>query len=113
MTLSIRPTALPTLAPSGCGEPGWSHARALALSLVVFVAAMAPFVLLGSVTDPSAAHRLDTRLDHAIPFLPWTVWIYSLVYTSVFLPVFVVRCPRLFRRVIVAFVLTMAGSLVI
>ncbi|MEZ4267589.1 MAG: phosphatase PAP2 family protein [Myxococcota bacterium] len=110
MTTVTRPAAPHTLAPS---EPAWSHSRALALSLAVSVAAMAPFFLLGLATDPAIARRLDTPLDHAIPFLPWTVWIYSLVYTSVFLPVFVVRCPRLFRRVIAAYVLTMAGSLVV
>lgn len=108
MTLAIRPTATRALDSS---ELGWSHARAIALSIAVSVAAMAPFFLLGAATDPSAARRLDTALDHAVPFLPWTVWLYSLIYTSVFLPVFVVRCPRLFRRVLLAYALTMAVSL--
>lgn len=112
--MGVTTTARPSTArPLDTSEPTWSHWRAALLSAAVSVAAMTPFYLVGSTTDLAIAHRLDTALDHAIPFVPWTVWIYSLVYTSVFLPVFVIRCPHLFRRVILAFGLTMAASLAV
>ena len=45
------------------------------------------------------AHVVAIPLDARIPFLPWTVFVYASVYTSAFLPAFVVRDDALFRRV--------------
>ena len=47
-------------------------------------------------TGPGASLR--TSLDDAIPFVPAFMWAYFIVYTSLFVPVFTVRCRRLFRR---------------
>jgi membrane-associated phospholipid phosphatase len=64
--------------------------------------------------DPvtGGAVTLATPIDHAIPFLPWTCYIYSFVYTSALYPLFVIRCPRLFRRAVIANVLVITVGLV-
>ncbi len=55
-------------------------------------------------------HTLRTPIDDAIPLVPWTVYLYSCVYTAAFFPVFVVRSARLFQRTILAYVLLMSVS---
>ena len=55
------------------------------------------------------AHSLATALDDAIPFVPWTVYPYSAAYAFVLLPLFVVRCPRLFARTLRAAVAAAGG----
>jgi hypothetical protein len=56
------------------------------------------------------ARQLHTSIDDSIPFLPWTVIIYWSVYAAYAWPLFVVRCPRLFRRTAFAYlaILTVA-----
>jgi hypothetical protein len=73
------------------------------VTLLTFVVIVIPLALTGLNTDPATAHTLATPLDDAIPFLPWSVLIYSWVYTSMFVPVFVVRDGEIFRRVVVAY----------
>lgn len=69
------------------------------------------YLILGATT-PEAPATLRTAFDDAVPFLPWTVLIYSAVYTAAFYPLFVVRCPRLFRRVAVAYALVLTVAFV-
>jgi len=51
-----------------------------------------------------ATLNLATPLDHAIPFLPWTILAYAMVYVFVFLPVFVVKHRALFIRICLGFI---------
>jgi membrane-associated phospholipid phosphatase len=60
--------------------------------------------------DPADARVLRTPLDDMIPFLPASIWVYSCVYTAMLLPLFVVRCKRLFRRVVVAYAFVISVS---
>lgn len=59
------------------------------------------------------AHSLATALDQAIPFVPWTVYPYSAAYAFVLLPLFVIRCPRLFARTLRAAVAVLTVSFVV
>ncbi len=65
----------------------------------------------GALGDPSRARELGTALDRAIPFMASTVWIYLGVFPAALLPVFVVRCPRLFRRTAIAYAAVIVLSL--
>lgn len=60
--------------------------------------------VIGAISANVPVHRLTTSFDAAIPFVPWTIFIYSWAYTLGLYPLFVVRCPRLFRRVALAYV---------
>lgn len=64
----------------------------------------------GLATDPARARGLATPLDAAIPFAAWTVWIYLGVFPTAYLPLFVVRSPRLFRRTMLSYLLAMTAS---
>ena len=67
----------------------------------------------GFGVDPSRARELSTPLDARIPFIAGSVWVYLGVFPTSFLPLFVVRCPRLFRRILVAYGLAIATSLIV
>jgi len=67
----------------------------------------------GRIVDPAAAHELGTALDRRIPFLATSVWVYLGLFPTSCLPLFVVRCPRLFRRTLLAYTLAIAASLVV
>ena len=64
----------------------------------------------GRSVSPEHARELGTALDAAIPFLPWTVWIYLAVFPMAFLPLFVVRSPGLYARTMAAYAAVMAAS---
>lgn len=84
----------------------------IVLAVVLTVATMSAFWAIGYGIDPHQAAVLRTPVDDAIPFWPWSVYLYTWVYTAMFYPLFVVRCQRLFRRVIVAYGLALAVHLV-
>lgn len=65
----------------------------------------------GFGVDAASAHTLRLAVDDRIPFWPWTVYLYSWIYTAMLYPLFVVRCPRLFRRTVEVYGLTVAASL--
>jgi hypothetical protein len=65
------------------------------------------FNVVAMLTGSSAAHTLQTSFDDAIPLIPWTVYLYSWVFTSAFYPAFVIRSPSLFRRVVMAYMVTL------
>jgi membrane-associated phospholipid phosphatase len=67
----------------------------------------------GLSIDPASARDLGTSLDHRIPFLAASVWVYLWVFPASLLPLFVVRCPRLFRRTLLAYTLAIAASLIV
>ena len=62
-------------------------------------------------------HRVGTRglgtvLDARIPFVADSVWVYLWMFSSAFIPLFVVRCPSLFRRTAIAYTLAITVSLI-
>ena len=77
----------------------------------MIVGTIACFALIGFNVDPSRARVLRTQVDDLIPFWPWSVFAYSWVYTSMLYPLFVVRCPRLFKRSVLAYALVAFVSL--
>jgi membrane-associated phospholipid phosphatase len=70
-----------------------------------------PYTWLGQNTDVTTAARLDMPLDHMIPFMSWTVLLYSWVYTQMFYPLFVIRGEDLFWRTVKAFVFIVSVDL--
>ncbi len=85
--------------------------RRVTLALSVITAMIAGYGVIGHVVDPHVARELRSPFDNAIPFLPWTVYLYSWVYTSGLYPTFVVRNERLFARVVAAYLTVIAVSL--
>ena len=74
--------------------------------LLVTLALFAYFVVgfrIAPMLSGGRAVSLRTPLDDQIPFLPWTVYFYVSFYIALAYPLFVVRCPRLFDRVAVAY----------
>ena len=88
------------------------HGRGV-IGLTTVVLIGVPFALTGRFTDPTTAHVLGTPLDDAIPFVPWSVYIYSRVYSSMLFPLFVVRDPRLYLRTAAAYLVLAALSLLV
>lgn len=67
---------------------------------------------LGLSRDPATAHEITTQLDEQIPFIASMVWVYLWAFPCSLFPLFVVRCPRLFRRSAIAYAVVMAVSFV-
>jgi membrane-associated phospholipid phosphatase len=84
----------------------------LLLVLGVLVFFLGGYFGVASAVDPLEARSLRTALDDRIPFIADSVFVYALVYIGMLFPVFVVRCPRLLRRVAVAYVVTIAVGLI-
>jgi hypothetical protein len=74
-----------------------------ALALFACTVFAATYFGVGWRIDPARAHSLGFPLDARIPFLADSVWVYLSLFPLAFLPLFVVRCPRLFRRTIAAY----------
>ena len=70
------------------------------------------FQIVGMFARKGQLHTLRTSLDDAIPFVPLTIYLYAWVYTSAFYPVFVIRSPKLFQRVVLAYVWTLTAAYV-
>jgi hypothetical protein len=60
----------------------------------------------------NAAQAIDiaSTLDARLPFVAAMVWVYLWVFPAALLPLFVVRCRRLFRRTALAYVIAMLVS---
>lgn len=74
--------------------------------LLVALALVAYFVIgfrVGPMLSGNRGVSLRTPLDDQIPFLPWTIYFYASFYVALAYPLFVVRCPRLFDRVAMAY----------
>lgn len=84
--------------------------RALLASAVITLF-VAGYFTIGTSMSPDRAHTLGTAWDARIPFLPRTIWIYLWLFPASLLPLFLLRCRRLFRRTIVAYALVIAVSL--
>jgi hypothetical protein len=115
--LAPRPLQLvldPPLGPDGALDPATVAARpreTALLCLGVLLFTFGGYYAVGLTTDVTRARSLETALDRQIPFLAWTIYLYAWVYTAMFYPVFVVRCPYLFRRVALAYVVVAAISM--
>lgn len=83
---------------------------ALTVGLVIFF--IAGYFGVGQSRDPSGAGELQTFLDDQIPFIARSVWIYLLIFPAALLPLFVVRCQRLFRRTALAYASVISLSLI-
>ncbi len=90
----------PSLAPTST-VPALARRVAITCAMLVYFWAGSHGIATLSARLPP--HTLGTPADAAIPFVPWSVFIYSWAYTLALYPLFVVRCDRLFRRVAVAF----------
>jgi hypothetical protein len=85
--------------------------RLVAALLLLAVTALGYWTVAFAV-DPAHARSLRTEVDDRIPFWAWSVYVYACVYTSLLYPLFVVRCPQLFRRTLESYAITIAACLV-
>lgn len=82
---------------------GLGQSRKAFWTLAVLVLGFVGYYATGLTGDPAHARTLATDFDRSIGFHPWWMFAYGGVYTAFLLPVFVVRCDRLFRRVALGF----------
>lgn len=94
-------------------EISWNPQRETTRRALITIAVLTYFVVGFRVVPMLSASRattLRTFLDDRIPFLPWTVYFYAAVYVAGAYPVFVVRCPRLFDRTMMAYTALLTAS---
>lgn len=70
------------------------------------------YYAIGLLLDPARASSLATRVDDWIPFSTVFMWGYVTVYTSLLIPVFTIRCQRLFRLVCAAYLAVVVVCLI-
>ena len=63
-----------------------------------------------SRTAPSSV-ELATRLDARIPFIANSVWVYLWIFPTALIPLFLVKCQRLFRRTALSYAVAIGVSL--
>ena len=90
-----------------------ARAERVALSALTCGVFAAGYFGVGWNVSPFRARELATALDSRIPFIASSIWIYLALFPAAFLPLFVVRCPRLFRRTIAAYLFAIAVSVAI
>ena len=97
-------------------ELEWCRKRNLLERVILTTGVMIFFVTgyfgVGRSTNLPRAHVLTTILDERIPFVADSVWIYLWVFPCALIPLFVVRCTRLFRRTAIAYAVVIAASLI-
>lgn len=84
----------------------------VALVSALFVLTFAGYYAVGLTASTDTATTLRTRLDDAIPLVPAAMWLYTWVYSAMFYPAFVIRCPYLFRRACLSYAVVVVVSLV-
>jgi PAP2 superfamily len=82
----------------------------LTVSLIVFF--IAGYFGIGLSRTPDQSRELNIFLDDKISFVVHSVWIYLLIFPSALIPLFVVRCQRLFRRTAIAYAAAISFSLI-
>ncbi len=82
----------------------------LTSTLVIFF--IAGYFGVGLSRDPAQSSELVLPLDERIPFVAHSIWVYLWIVPSALTPLFVVRCPRLFRRTALAYATAITVSLV-
>lgn len=75
---------------------------------VILTSGLITFFILGYFSvafsiNPSHSYTLATPIDERIPFLAFSIWIYLWVFPAAMSPLFVVRCPYLFRRTAISY----------
>src|SRR5437762_14391052 len=102
--------------PEHCTEVESFRKRILMERVVLTIGLMIFFVTgyfgVGASRNLPQAHVLTTALDERIPFVAGSVWMYLWVFPCALIPLFVVRCPSLFRRTVIAYAAVMAISFV-
>jgi hypothetical protein len=66
----------------------------------------------GLSRDPARTSELLLPIDKEIPFVPASIWVYLWIFPAALIPLFVVLCPRLFRRTALAYATAIAVSLI-
>jgi hypothetical protein len=66
----------------------------------------------GLSRDPARTSELLLPIDKEIPFVPASIWVYLWIFAAALIPLFVVLCPRLFRRTALAYATAIAVSLI-
>lgn len=103
----------PPLSGPESPPPGIEPRHPEKVLLVAFVLgfAFAGYFAIGHWSH-GTTRTLRTPLDDAIPVVPAAMWLYAWVYTAMFYPAFVVRCPYLFRRGVLAYLVVLIVSMV-
>jgi len=76
--------------------------------IVFFVMGYFGVAMLG---NRGRTHVLMTVMDDKIPFLAGSIWLYLWAFPCALIPLFVVRCPMLFRRTAIGYAALIAVSL--
>ncbi len=105
---ALDPPAPPPAAPDARPRAALREKVLLVVALAVYT--FVGYFAVGLATDPAQARSLGTWVDDAIPFVPWTIYLYAWVYTAMLYPAFVVRCRWLFRRVALAYAVVATAS---
>ena len=117
----LRPGTVMLRARSMLGRMKIAHRKqqrtAIVIERLAATAGLVTFFIVGYFgvgRSISSAMTFDmaTSLDRRIPFIAQSVWIYFWVFTAALIPLFVVKCPRLFRRTVLAYGLVIAISLI-
>jgi membrane-associated phospholipid phosphatase len=73
---------------------------------------MVTYFWVGWSRNPATAHELAFAVDGAVPFVASSIWMYLAIFPGALAPLFVVGCPRLFRRTALAYAVVMLVSCV-
>lgn len=82
-----------TTEPGGVSAP--LDRRVVVVVVAMVTAAVIAYETVGYGVDVARARPLMTEFDRQVPFLPLSIFAYSMVYTSALYPVFVIRNRRL------------------
>lgn len=80
-------------------------AQNIIIGILTMMVAMPIYTVPNIIFGDRPGMSLATPLDHRIPFIPWTVFAYSLIYVFIFLPVFTIKHRPIFLRIVVGFLL--------
>jgi membrane-associated phospholipid phosphatase len=83
-----------------------------ALSVGVAILFIGGYFGVGYSRDAATAHCLFRAVDHQIPFVAASVWVYLMLFPIALSPVVLAQCPRLFRRTALAYACTIIASLI-
>jgi len=83
----------------------------LLLGLMTMAVGMPIYTVPNILFGDRPGMSLATSIDDAIPFVPWTILGYALVYVFIFLPVFTIKHRPIFIRMVAGFLLCSAIAL--
>jgi membrane-associated phospholipid phosphatase len=84
----------------------------LAITIGVATLFIGGYFLVAYSVHPERISELPIPLDQRVPFIPQAIWIYLSLYPAALIPLFVVRCERLFRRTAIAYAIVISISLI-